>query len=493
MVFQKMTKTSLSGEWMPLTCLLDADDESGPHPRLPVNSGLYNSDLSPVPKAKRDWTWVNMATVWMGMVHNVVAYETAAGLMALGMSAWQALSATFLANFVIFIALWFNAKAGTRYGVPFCVLIRSSFGPRGAQIPVILRGFIGIFWFAVMAYAGSQALDAMIGTLCPAWKTLHQSFFGMSIQGWVSVLLFWLLHAWIVGHGIGRIKNFELIAGPLVICVAMAGVVWGVHVSHGLGSIFKQPSHLSGVSGLMVYAGAVTGLIGGWSCFAVNIPDLSRFLRSDRDQMIGQLIGLPVTAVVFAAMSVIVTSATIITYGKPLWNPVDLLIAIGNPWVLLLGGATVVIATLSVNVAANILPACYDLANLFPRRLSFARASIVVLIIGLCFAPWLWYRNAASIFHILTAIGGLLGPVTGIMLADYFIVRRKHYNVADLFRYDGMYAAYKGWNIAGLMAFVLGGAAALSGLVVPFLEPAYMFSWFIGLGVSAAVYCLASR
>lgn len=458
-----------------------------------VDPNLYNADLAPVAPAKRDWTWVNMSTVWMGMVHNVVAYETAAGLMALGMSAWQALSATFLANFVIFIALWFNAKSGTRYGIPFCVLIRSAFGPRGAQVPVVLRGFIGIFWFAVMAYAGSQALDAMIGALIPAFKTLTASFLGMNLQGWLAVALFWLLHAWIVSHGVHRIKNFELLAGPLVLFVALLATLWGLHVSHGIGSIFAQPSHLSGEKGLLIYAGAVTGLIGGWSCFAVNIPDLSRFVRSDRDQMIGQLIGLPITAVIFAAMSVMVTSATIIVYGKPIWNPVDLLMAFDNRWILLLGGATVVIATLSVNVAANILPACYDLANLFPRRLNFARASVVVLLLGLLFAPWLWYRNAASIFHVLIAIGGLLGPVTGIMLADYFVVRRRYYNVADLFRYDGLYAAFDGWNVAGILAFLVGGAAALSGLFIPALKPAYAFSWFIGLGVGAGVYWLASQ
>lgn len=454
--------------------------------------GLYNADLAVVPPAQRDWTWVNMSTVWMGMVHNIVAYETAAGLMALGMSAWQALSATFLANFTLFIALWLNAKAGTRYGIPFCVLIRSAFGPRGAQIPVILRGFIGIFWFSVMAYAGSQALDAMLGKLIPYWKIQGFSFLGMTLQGWISVALFWALHGFIVRRGVHRIKNFELIAGPLVLVVVFLATLWGIHVSHGIGSIFAQPSHLSGIKGVLIYAGAVTGLIGGWSCFAVNIPDLSRFVRSDRDQIIGQLVGLPLTAVGFAGMSIIVTSATMIVYGKAFWNPVDLLIAIGNPWILMFGGATVVIATLSVNVAANILPACYDLANLFPRRLNFTRASLVVLIAGLCFAPWLWYRNAASIFHVLIAIGGLLGPVTGIMLADYFIVRNQHYNVAALFQYNGVYAAFKGWNIAGLLAFAVGGAAALAGLFIPALAPCYAFSWFIGLGVGGAVYCLAS-
>ncbi|HQT86497.1 MULTISPECIES: cytosine permease [Acidiphilium] len=290
--------------------------------------------------------------------------------------------------------------SGTRYGLPFCVLIRSSFG------------------------------------------------------------LFWVLHGWIVTHGVHRIRNFELVAGPLVILVGAIGAIatiWGLKIGHGLGPLFAEPSHLSGMKGFLVFASGVTGLIGVWSTFAVNIPDLSRFVRSERDQALGQLIGLPITAVVFTLMSVIVTSATVLAFGKPIWNPVDLLMAIHNPYILVLGGVTIIIATLSVNVAANIMPACSDLINLFPRQLNFARAGMVLLVIGLLFAPWLWFKNANSIFQVLGAIGGLLGPVTGIMLADFFLVRQRQYDVAAFYRYDGAYVASGGWNVAGLSAMAIGG------------------------------------
>ena len=171
----------------------------------------------------------------------------------------------------------------------------------------------------------------------------------------------------------------------------------------------------------------------------------------------------------------------------------QLLLAIGHPLILIFGGITIIIATLSVNVAANIMPACYDLVNLFPRRLNFTSAGTVVLVIGLLFAPWLWFKNADSIFKVLSAIGGVLGPVTGIMLADYFGLRRQHYEVADLYRYDGQYGASGGWNFAGIAAFIIGGFAALSGLFVPGLAWLYDFSWFIGVAVGAAVYLTLSR
>ncbi len=455
--------------------------------------GLYNADLAPVPQARRDWSWVNMSTVWMGMVHNVVAYEAAAGLMALGLDAVQALLAVALAYGLLFLAMWFNARPGTRYGIPFCVLIRSSFGPSGAQLPVLLRGFCAIFWFAVQGYAGSQAIDAILGTLIPAWAALTTPLLGLAIKGWLALALFWGLHAWIVSHGVHRIRNFELFAGPLVILVGLLATAWGLHVAHGLGPLFAQPSRLHGGRAWLTFAVGVTGMIGMWSTFAVNIPDLSRFVRSERDQALGQLVGLPVTAIVFTAMSVITTSATILRFGHPIWDPVALLLALHRPAVLLLGGATILVATLSVNVAANIMPAAYDLVNLLPRRLNFNSASLLVLGLGLLFAPWLWFRDAGSIFAVLGAIGGLLGPVTGIMLADFYLVRRQHLAVGELYARHGRYRASGGWNLAGIAAFLIGGVAALAGSVVPALAALGAFSWFIGIVGGAAVYAALAR
>jgi NCS1 family nucleobase:cation symporter-1 len=424
----------------------------------------------------------------------VVAYEAAAGLMAIGLNAVQALLAVAVAYGLLFLAMWFNARPGTRYGVPFCVLIRSSFGPKGAQIPVVLRGFCAIFWFAVQGYAGSQAIDAVLGTLIPAWASLTTPILGMALKGWIAVALFWGLHAWIVSHGVHRIRNFELFAGPLVILVGVLATAWGLHVAHGLGPLFEQPSRLHGSHAWVTFAVGVTGMIGIWSTFAVNIPDLSRFVRSERDQVIGQIVGLPITAVVFTAMSVITTSATILEFGHPIWDPVALLLALHQPLILLLGGATIIVATLSVNVAANIMPAAYDLVNLMPRRLNFRSASMLVLAIGLLFAPWLWFKDADSIFKVLGAIGGLLGPVTGIMLADFYFVRRQHLAIDELYSYSGRYRGRGGWNPAGIAAFVLGGTAALIGTVIPALALLNAFSWFIGIIVGAVVYgAFASR
>ncbi|GBQ37586.1 NCS1 family nucleobase:cation symporter-1 [Gluconacetobacter azotocaptans] len=464
-------------------------------PDLPpgCDAALYNADLAPVPVAQRDWSWVNMATVWMGMVHNIVVYEAASGLMALGFSAWECLEIVAVAYAVLFVAMWFNARAGTKYGVPFCVLIRSAFGPYGAQIPVVLRGFCAVFWFSVQAYAAAQAVDAVMSTLSGAWAGMTTSFLGMQARTWLAMAIVWALHAWIVSHGVHRIRNFELVAGPLVIFVGLLATMWGLHVGHGLGPLFAQPSRLHGMAFWSTFAMGVTGMIGLWATFAVNIPDLSRFVKSERDQVIGQAIGLPVTALVFTPMGIITTSATIILFGHPIWNPVDLLLALNYPVVTVLGGATLVLATLSVNVVANIMPASYDLVNLMPRRLDFHRAARLVLVLGVFFMPWLWFNQAESIYRVLDLIGGMLGPVTGIMLADFYIVRKQTLDVGALYRLDGRYAGRKGWNPPALVAFAAGGGVASIGHIVPGLEELNAVSWFIGVAIGGGVYLALSR
>ncbi|MBB2167755.1 NCS1 family nucleobase:cation symporter-1 [Gluconacetobacter aggeris] len=454
--------------------------------------GLYNADLAPVPPARRDWTWLNMATVWMGMVHNIVVYEAAAGLMALGFSAWECLGVVAVAYMVLFVAMWFNARAGTQYGIPFCVLIRSAFGPSGAQVPVLLRGFCAIFWFSVQSYAASQAVDAILSTLISGWSSLNVSLLGMRVHMWLAMALIWVLHAWIAGHGVHRIRNFELIAGPLVIAIGALATIWALRVGHGLGPLFAQPSRLHGTAFWSAFAMGVTGMIGIWATFAVNIPDLSRFVRSERDQVIGQAIGLPVTALVFTPMGIITTSATMILFGRPIWNPVELLLTLNHPVVTVLGGATLVLATLSVNVVANIMPAAYDLMNLMPRRLNFDRASSLVLVLGVFFMPWLWFDDAASIYQVLNVVGGLLGPVTGIMLADFYLVRRQALDVAALYRRGARYDGRDGWNPPALTAFAAGGVMASAGQFLPALAALNTLSWFVGVAAGAVVYLALS-
>lgn len=459
-----------------------------------VDPTLYNEDLAPVPAAKKTWGWLNFTTVWMGMVHNIVAYETAGSLLGLGMNVWQALATVVVANVVLIAAMWINSIAGAKYGLPFPVLIRAAFGYKGAQIPVFVRAFVAIFWFAVQAYAGSQAVGAVFGVLIPGWNSLgNVHVLGMGLNTGIAVALFWAMHAWVVSHGMDRVKFFELWAGPLVILLGLGLMIWALSVSHGLGPLFSQPSKLSAAAFWKLFGVSVTGLVGVWSTLVLNIPDFTRFSRSQKDQIVGQSIGLPGTAILFAVMSIVITSGTVIAFGKPIWDPVQLLQKFGNPIVLILGAFALLIATLSVNVAANVVSPAYDLVNMFPKKLNFVRAGMITIVIALLFAPWLWFNNAGTIFNVLGAIGGSLGPVAGIMMADFFIVRRRIYQLDAFYDKKSRYAYRNGWNGRALLALAFGLVVAFVGLVVPILHVLYNYSWFLGVGVGFISYALLMR
>jgi NCS1 family nucleobase:cation symporter-1 len=449
---------------------------------------LYNEDLRPSEDGERTWTWWNYTTVWMGMVHNIVAYITAASLLELGMSAVQAILTVVTANVVLILAMCANSVAGAKYGLPFPVLIRAAFGSKGAQIPVIVRAIVAMVWFAIQTYAGSVAINAIIGALVPAWKDLGTEILGMGINNWLSFALFWALHAWIIGHGMRQVRFFELWAGPLVIVMAMALVVWAIVRADGLGPLFSQPSEVHGAAFWALFGTSVTGLVGTWSTLVLNIPDFTRFARSQRDQVIGQVIGLPVTTTIFALMSIIITSGTVVAFGKAIPDPVQLLIQFDNTLVLVVGGLGLLIATLSVNIAANVVSPAYDLVNLFPRRLTFVSAGIVSTILAVFAVPWLWFEDAERVYNVLNIIGGALGPVAGIMLVDFFVTRRRTYDVASFYTRTGQYEYQGGWHVRGLAALAIGMGAALIGHVVPALDGLSDYAWFVGIAVGGLAY-----
>ena len=456
---------------------------------------LYNEDLAPIPEERRNWSWLNYSTVWMGMVHNVVAYTTAALLVQQGMSPWQAIGTVAVANVVLILAMWANSVAGAKYGLPFPVLLRASFGRNGAQIPVFIRAFVAIFWFAVQTYVGSQAVGAILGSIIPGWNSLDFSILGMGLNAWIAFAIFWALHAYVIFHGMERIKFFELWAGPIVIVAGLALVVWAVGVADGVGPLLSQPSKLGAGEFWPLFAISVTGLVSVWSTLVLNIPDFTRFSRSQRDQMTGQAIGLPLTTILFAVMSISITAGSTIAFGKPIADPVKLVQAFDNPFILLIGGAIILIATLSVNVAANIVSPAYDLVNMFPRTLTFVSAGLISIVIGVLYMPWLWMDNAATIFAVLGYIGGALGPVAGIMLADFYLVRRRNYNLSSFYRRDGDYEYTGGWNLRAIAATALGLIVAFVGVIAPIaglpgLGFLAAYTWFLGLVVSFVAYTM---
>jgi NCS1 family nucleobase:cation symporter-1 len=460
-------------------------------PGTEADPQLYNDDLRPTEASERSWTWLNYSTVWMGMVHNIVAYTTAAGLIALGMNVWQALLTVLTANAILIVAMCANSVAGAKYGLPFPVLMRATFGYKGAQFPVLVRAAVAMFWFAAQTYAGSLAINAIIGAIVPAWNHLNAQFIGMGINNWISFAIFWALHVAIIRHGMVRVRFFELWAGPLVVIMLLGLVVWALHQAHGFGPLFHQPSKVHGRAFWVLFGASVTGLIGTWSTLVLNIPDFTRFSRSQKDQTIGQVVGLPITALLFSFMSILITSGTVAAFGHPIANPVDLLIRMHSTPVLILGGIALLIATLSVNVAANIVSPAYDLVHLFPRKLTFVSAGIIATVLAVGAVPWLWFSDAARIFKVLNVIGGALGPVAGIMLVDFFVLRRKSYDVRSFYSRSGDYAYRDGWNVRGLLALAVGLFAALAGNVIPGLGGLANYGWFIGLAVGAVAYYLA--
>lgn len=460
---------------------------------LGLDPNLYNRDLAPVPKEERNWNWVNYSTVWMGMVHNIVAYTTAAGLLGLGMSPLQAILTVTVANIVLIAAMWANSVAGAKYGVPFPVLLRAAFGRNGAQIPVFIRAFVAIFWFAVQTYAGSLAVGAIMGELVPGWSSLDATFLGMGINGWISFLVFWALHAYVIFHGMERVRFFELWAGPVVIVLGMLLVVWAANVAGGIAPLFDQPSSLSAGEFWPLFVVSVTGLVSVWSTLVLNIPDFTRFSRSQKDQMVGQAIGLPLTTILFSIMSIAITAGSVVAFGEPIYDPVALLQRFENPAILFVGAGTILIATLSVNVAANIVSPAYDLVNMFPRRLTFVSAGLISIVIGFLFAPWTWYQDAEVIFSVLGYIGGALGPVGGIMLADFYLVRRRHYDLRSFYVRGGEYEYTNGWNLRAVAATALGLIVSFVGLVIQPLAVLLDYSWFVGLAVAFVAYSLLMR
>ncbi|MCO7175812.1 NCS1 family nucleobase:cation symporter-1 [Sporolactobacillus kofuensis] len=455
---------------------------------------LYNYDLAPVKKEHKTWTWINFTTIWMGMIHNIVAWETAGSLIMLGMSVWQALSAVIIANIVLISAMWLNSVVGGKYGIPFPVIIRAAFGHKAAHIPVVLRAFVAIFWFAVQAYAGSAAVNAIFGALIPGWNGLSKfHLVGMGLNSAIAVVLFWLLHMWIVSKGMHRIKIFELWAGPLVIILGIILVIWSINVSHGLGPLFEQPSKLSSSQFWTIFPVSVTGLVGVWATLVLNISDFTRFTRSQKDQAVGQFIGLPGTAIAFALMSIITTSGTVVAFGKAIWNPVTLLQKFDNPFLLFFGAIALIIITLSVNIAGNVVSPGYDLVNLFPKKLNFVKAGNISIILSLFFVPWLWFNNAGVILTVMGAVGGALGPVAGIMFADFYIVHHRHYEINSFYLKDSEYSYSHGWNYSALIAMAVGTIISLIGLFVPTLKPLYSYSWFLGVGAGFIIYALLMR
>ena len=385
-----------------------------------------------------------------------------------------------------------NGHAGSKYGLPFAMLLRLSYGPKGAMIPGVLRGVISaIMWFGFQTYAGSQALSILIGKLWPTYLTLggDWNLLGLSLPALISFLIFWLFNVALIYGGMGFLGKFTNILSPLVYIVFGGMAIWAINLAGGIGPILAYTG--SGVEGnkIIIFFAAVTAVIAAWAAPIVNVSDFTKLAKSTKTQAIGQTVGLVVAYLLFAIASISIIVGSEIAFGTPIWNVLDVVARFDGTFAIAISVLTLCLTTLSVNVTGNIVPAGYQLASLFPKKLTFKSGAIIAAVIGILTMPWKLMESATGIFTFLNIVGGILAPVTGIMLAHYFIIAKKNIDLNAL--YDakkGRYHYKNGFNVNAIVTTIIAGVVCLIGNVVPFFKPLYDMSWFVGIIVAFILY-----
>jgi NCS1 family nucleobase:cation symporter-1 len=471
-------------------------------PDLPAGP-LTSPDLAPTPPERRTWNLWHIASLWVGMSVCIPSYMLAAGMVQAGLGWRMALLAVLLGNAIVWVPLVVNAHAGTKYGIPFPVYARASFGTRGAHVPAVLRAVVACGWFGIQTWVGGMAIDVILGTLWPGWARLGGgwAFMGHGLPRYLAFLLFWAMNLWFVWKGTEGIRWLETLAAPLLIAAGLALLWWAADASGGWTRMLGGADALSaGNDGpgngfaMAVFLPWVTAMVGYWATLSLNISDFTRYARTQRDQTMGQALGLLTTMPLFAFIGIAVTSATVLVYGEAVWNPVELVARLtregGNAWLGIVSMVVIAVATLTTNIAANIVSPAFTLANLAPRRIGFRAGGVIAAVAGLLIFPW----KLLDLYQgWLLTYSGLLGAVGGVILCDYALVRRGRLDVRGLYDEHGPYRYRDGVNPRALAALLAGVGVALLGLAAPGLRFLFDGAWFSATLVSLATYYALMR
>jgi NCS1 family nucleobase:cation symporter-1 len=499
-----------------------------------TGSAFYNHDMAPTTRLERRWGMKDIAVLWISMSACVTTYTLASQRISEGMNWWQAVLTIFLGNVIVLIPMVLNAHAGTKYGIPFPVYCRASFGILGANVPALMRAFVACGWFGIQSWIGGWAIYKIATVFIPEWEMLPMLFgdpgvagsgLGINAAQLGCFLFFWGINILIIYLGIESIRLLLNIKAPLLIVAGLALLAWAVIEAKGFGEILSRPSKFDAggekAGQFWVYFfPALTAAVGYWATLSLNIPDFSRYAKSQRDQMVGQAVGLPTTMALYSFIGVAVTSAAVIIYPKTqeseLWDPIVLISKFERPEVLILGLFVLTLATLATNIAANVVSPANDFAHLWPRRISFRTGGFITGVIGVLIQPWRLYNDPHGyIFKWLIAYSALLGSIGGILIADYFVLRRRKLDQAGLYRKAGPYWYSGGFNPLALVALVLGIAPCVPGFLVAvgqattqsdvseaaeklpriadFWAELYHYTWFISFALAFVAYMVLTK
>ncbi|MFN8244723.1 MAG: NCS1 family nucleobase:cation symporter-1, partial [Ferruginibacter sp.] len=413
-----------------------------------ASPSLINEDLAPVPAAKRTWGTWNYAALWISMSLCIPTYTMASSMINQGMNWWQAVLTIFIGNAVVLVPMILNGHAGAKYGIPFPVLARASFGTKGANIPALLRAIVACGWFGIQTWIGGASLYNLLRAWFSSLGPIDNvSLFPQAVPA-ICFLVFWALNMFIVYKGVESIRKLLVFKAIFLPLAAIALFCWAVIAAKGLGPILEQPSKFpEGQSFFRFFFPALTAVVGFWATLSLNIPDFTRYAKSQKAQIEGQALGLPPSMTLFAFVGVVVTSASAIIYGSPEWDPVQLAGKFENKLMVSFAMIGIIISTLATNIAANIVSPANDFSNLNPAKIDFKTGGYITGIIGVLIFPWKLYADPNGyIFTWLIAYSSLLGPIGGIMIVDYYFIKKQQLVVDELYRHEGRYAFSKGFN-----------------------------------------------
>jgi nucleobase:cation symporter-1, NCS1 family len=455
----------------------------------------YNEDIAPTKVSERTWTTVNIAALWVGMAICIPSY-TLGGVLTtyFGLNVTEALVTILVANLVVLIPLTLNAFPGTKYGIPFPVLLRSSFGIIGSNIPCLIRGVVACGWFGIQTMFGGLAIHLLLSALFDSWAGLGQTG---EVLGF---FMFWALNVYVVIRGSESIKLLETLAAPLLIAVSVGLMIWALpqmSMTELINTPAKRPADAS-VWGYF-FAG-LTAMVGFWATLSLNIPDFSRYARSQKDQVVGQIIGLPLTMFFFASLGVVLTAASKQLVGETVSDPITLIGMIDNSFWVIIAMVMIIIATLSTNTAANIVSPTNDFQNIAPKYINQTKGVLLTGLVGIVLMSWELLKklgwivsdvNIESMYsNWLLGYSSLLGPIAGIMIVDYFLIKKQNLNLVDLYKDGGTYPAF---NIGGFIAFFIPVAMTILALTTDILPWFYQYGWFTGSITGGIIYYFASQ
>ena len=468
------------------------------------HSPLWNKDLAPTTIRERTWSTWNIAALWIGMSVVITTYTLAGGFIDAGMNWWQAMITILLGNTIVLIPMILNAHAGTKYGVSFPVLSRASFGTKGANIPAMLRAVVACGWFGIQTWIGGAAIDALLGVMFPAWKTsLSTIILDVPLHTWLAFFLFWGIQVVIIFKGVEGIKYLETWSAPLLLAGGLILLIWASWRAGGLGYVLLKSTALQKQRNEFwdIFPGALTASVGYWATLSLNIPDFTRYARSQKSQMLGQALGLPLTMTAFAFIGVAVTSATLLIYGVAIPNPVDLMARFDSVLIILFATAVIFAAQLTTNMAANVVSPSNDFSNLNPRLISYVTGGLITAVIGVLMMPWkLMASMGAYIFTWLIGYSGLMGAIAGILICDYWVLRKQRLSLEGLFDPSGAYSYGSGYNWRAIVALIVAIAPVVPGFLraattpggqvsdPSFFDHLYTYAWFVTFALGFGIY-----